>query len=97
MLHLISQLGLPQAVVERVAAGDDVLLQQSNVWSAVTGHDDNHKLQYLLSLPCRVYVLQELLAVNGILPQQLLTGVQVTDYPGFVALTVDNPAICSWC
>jgi len=97
MLHLVALTGLPQEVVERIAAGDDVLLQQAAIWTALNGHVDNAKLLQLIARQCRIYVLQEMLTVNGIQPLQLLGGVNVTDYPGFVELTVNNPVIHTWC
>lgn len=97
MLHLISQSVLHQAVVERLAAGDDVVLMQGPVWSALKGHAGNTRLLQLFAQDCRVYVLQELLTVNGIEISRLLAGVNVIDYSGLVALTVKNPVIHSWC
>lgn len=97
MLHLISQSPLKQEIVERIAVGDDVVLQQATLWAALQGHVDNAKLLQLLALPSQVYVLQEMLEVHGIDPLQILTGVNVIDYPGLVELTVKNPVIHTWC
>jgi len=96
MLHLVSQ-ALQQAIVERIAAGDDVVLQQVSVWAALNGHADNAKLLQLFALPSQVYVLREMLEVNGIETSRLLAGVKVIDYPGLVDLTVKNPVIHTWC
>jgi tRNA 2-thiouridine synthesizing protein B len=97
MLHLISQAPLRQEIVERIAAGDDVVLQQGTVWAALNGHADNSKLLHLIAEGCQVYVLSEILEVNGIEIPQVLTGINVIDYPGLVELTVKNPAIHTWC
>ncbi|QWF71502.1 hypothetical protein KEF85_03210 [Methylomonas paludis] len=97
MLHLISQLGLAQEVVERIAAGDDVVLQQGALWAVWAGHTDNAKIFQLLARPAQVYVLQELLTVNGIGANDVLAGVQIINYAGLVDLSVINPVIHTWC
>jgi tRNA 2-thiouridine synthesizing protein B len=96
MLHLIAETSLSQAVVERIVAGDDVVLQGGSVWAALLGHEDNSKLQQLIGLPCRVYALQDLLVANGIAGQKLLLGVVAVDYAELVELTVKNPVIHTW-
>ncbi len=97
MLHLLSQPPLQQALIERIADGDDVVLQQAMVWSAFTGHADNSKLLQLLARQCRVFVMQEMLTVNGIENSQILAGVDIIDYAFLVDLTVKNPVVHSWC
>ena len=97
MLHLVSQAPLRQEIVERIVAGDDVVLQQGTVWAALSGHADNAKLLQLLALPAQVYVLREMLEVNGIESSRVLDGVNVIDYFGLVELTVKNPVIHTWC
>lgn len=97
MLHLISIPVLQQEIVDRIAAGDDVVLQQGAVWAAFNGHADNLKLLHLFSRQASVYVLQEMLTVNGIEPSQLIIGVNVIDYAGLVELSVKNPVIHTWC
>jgi tRNA 2-thiouridine synthesizing protein B len=97
MLHLLSLAVLPQAVVERIGAGDDVVLQQDMVWTVLQGHCDNAKLLQLLANGCQIYVLQDMLAVHGIKTSSVLSGVKIIDYPGLVELTVKNPVIHSWC
>ncbi len=97
MLHLVSQAPLQQEIVERIVVGDDVVLQQGTVWAALNGHVDNAKLLQLLALPAQVYVLRELLEINGIESMRILGGVNVIDYSGLVELTVKNPVIHTWC
>lgn len=97
MLHLVCQQALRQEVVDRIAAGDDVVLQQGSIWSVVIGHADNAKLSQLFALPAQVYVLREWLVVNGIDSSQMLSAVNCIDYPGLVELTVKNPVIHTWC
>lgn len=97
MLHLISESSLSQAVVERIAAGDDVVLQSGGVWAAFSGHQDNVRVEQLLTRGCKVFALQDVLSMNGIGDQQLMPGVESIDYPELVALTVKNPVIHTWC
>ena len=97
MLHLVSLPAFQQEVIERIAAGDDVLLHQGAVWTAMSGHADNRKLLQLLARDCRIYVLQEMLVVNGIQSNQVLAGINVVNYSGWVELTVKNPVIQTWC
>lgn len=96
MLHLLAQ-PLQQEIVERIVAGDDVVLQQGAVWAVLAGHRDNRLVSQLLALPASVHVLHDLLEVNGIDASQVLHGVGVIDYPGLVELTVNNPVIHTWC
>ena len=97
MLHLISDSALFIAVVERIASGDDVILQAGAVWAAFDGHQDNPKINLLLAQASHVYALDDVLSMNGISPQQLLPGVKPIDYGAFVELTVKNPVIHTWC
>ncbi|MCQ8116351.1 sulfurtransferase complex subunit TusB [Methylomonas rosea] len=97
MLHLLSQLPLQAAVIERIGNGDDVVLMDGAVCAALAGHSGNALLRQLLSQSCRVYALQEMLLVHGIDQQRVLAGVESVDYAGLVELTVKNPVIHSWC
>lgn len=97
MLHLIAEATLSQAVIERIAAGDDVVLQAGAVWAAFLGHRDNAQLKQLLLQGCDVYALSDVLSTHGISQERLLAGVQVIDYSTLVALTVKNPVIHTWC
>lgn len=97
MLHLIAESTLSQALVERIAGEDDVVLQAGSVWAAFAGHSDNAKLSGLLAKGCHVYALSDVLAMNGIGHRQLLAGVAPIDYAQLVELTVKNPVIHTWC
>ena len=97
MLHLLSLTLLTSELIERIGSGDDVVLQQDMVWLVLQGHADQVKLLQLLANGCQVYVLQEMLAVQGIQHSAVLRGVKIIDYPGLVELTVKNPVIHTWC
>ncbi|PPD35633.1 MAG: hypothetical protein CTY19_00850 [Methylomonas sp.] len=97
MLHLISDSTLSESVIARIANDDDVILQAGAVWAAFHGHQDNPKINLLLTQTPYVYALQDVLVMSGINQQQLLLGVTAIDYAGFVELTVKNPVIHTWC
>ncbi|OAI08574.1 DsrH/TusB family sulfur relay protein [Methylomonas methanica] len=97
MLHLLSQLPLQAAVIERIGNGDDVVLMDGAVCASLAGHSGNALLRQLLSQSCRIYALQEMLLVHGIDQRHVLAGVESVDYAGLVELTVRNPVIHSWC
>ena len=97
MLHLLAQTQLTDAIVQRISAGDAVLLQHGSIWAALSGHADNAKLAALQALPCQIYVMQDMLQASGITVEQLFSAVNVIDYPGLVELTVSQPQIVTWC
>lgn len=96
MLHLIFQSPIESAVLERMASGDVAVFLES----AVLGVLQKAKLAGALGNKLRtnrMYVLSDDMAIRGVLPSELLVGLQVIDYPGLVKLAVDNPLIQSWC
>ncbi len=97
MLHLVADLFRANLIVERMAAGDDVVLQGGWVWAAFAGHQDNLIVQQLLSRGCNIYVLKDQLSMHGIADHQLLSGVDAIDYALLVELTVKNALIHTWC
>jgi len=97
MLHLLVLPELLRQQIERIAPGDDVVLQQGAVWSAWLGHANNAQLSALLHQDSQVYVLSEFLLVNGIEHSQVMSGVNIINYSGLVDLTIKNPVIHTWC
>ena len=96
MLHILALPHLHQALVDRIRAGDAVLLQRGSVWALLPGHEQHPYLQALLAKSCRVYVLEPWLAVNGLSNVTLPSGLQVIDHSGWVALTVEHEVIQTW-
>ena len=96
MLHQLALANLNDALIDRIGAGDDVLLEYSGLWALLKGHADNAKLLALQSKSCQLYALKEALQVNGIEPERIIAGVQLIDYAEWVALTVKNPVIHTW-
>ena len=97
MLHLFADGALSNVMLERLAAGDDVVLQGGLVWFAFAGHQDNSILQQLLSRDCSIFALKDQLSMHGIADHQLLPGVEAIDYAQLVELTVKNTVIQTWC
>ena len=66
MLHILAAPHLQQALVERIGAGDAVLLLRGTVWALLPGHRDHPWLQALLAKSCSIYVLESWLFANGL-------------------------------
>lgn len=97
MLHLLSENSLSQAIADRIAAKDVLVLLGNSIWAAYSGHADNGKLTALLSRGCQVTVMADALTASGIELPKLLTGVDVIDYPALVELSVAHHPIHTWC
>lgn len=97
MLHLFADRLLSGVMVERMAAGDDAVLQGGLVWAAFAGHQDNSIVQQLVMRGCNIFVLKDQLSMYGIAAHQLLSGVDAIDYAQLVELTVKNTVIHTWC
>jgi tRNA 2-thiouridine synthesizing protein B len=96
MLHLIFQSPIESAVLERMASGDFAVFLES----AVLGVLQKAKLADALGNKLRtnqMYVLSDDMVIRGVLPSELVIGLEVIDYPGLVKLAVENPLIQSWC
>lgn len=96
MLHLIFQSPLDIAVLERMDSGDVAVFLES----AVLGVLKKGKLADVLATKVgsnRLCVLSEDMAIRGILASELVIGLEVIDYSGFVNLAVENQLIQSWC
>ena len=95
MLHIISSTPINQAILERTAIGDNIILIEDAVIGAVatTAYSQDWKsiLQYR-----KVFALAADLVVRGLDADKIVKGIEIVDYPGFVQLTVDNEVIHSW-
>ena len=95
MLHLIFQSPIEMVILERIDPGDDVVFLENAVLRLLQKGYLNEALTQLLKRSC-LYVLSDDLVVRGIATDELVTGLEVIDYSGLVALTVKNPVIQSW-
>ncbi|MDD5036045.1 MAG: sulfurtransferase complex subunit TusB [Methylococcaceae bacterium] len=81
--------------LERAGEGDSILLLESGVYAALKDGVFAPKLaEAMRHLP--VYVLREDLEARGIAIEEICAEVSVTDYEGFVDLSVMFSPIQSW-
>ncbi|MCX7098085.1 MAG: sulfurtransferase complex subunit TusB [Methylococcales bacterium] len=95
MLHLISQSPVPLAVLGRIAEGDAVVFLENSVLNLLQAGPLAGSLLALLPHN-RLCVLQDDLAIRGIAPSALLSGLEVINYAALVGLTVSHAQIQSW-
>ncbi|TAN64633.1 MAG: sulfurtransferase complex subunit TusB [Methylobacter sp.] len=98
MLHLIFQSPPDTAVLERIDSGDVVVFLENAVLRALQNSDISDMSEALAQKVggSRFCVLSDDIAVRGILPDELIEGLEVIDYADLVELTVNNPVIQSW-
>jgi tRNA 2-thiouridine synthesizing protein B len=95
MLHLVFQSPIELALLERIAVGDDLVFLENAVLRILEKGSLCTRLTECLEHN-RLYVLADDLEVRGIQLSELVTGIEVIDYAGLVALTIKNPVIQSW-
>lgn len=95
MLHLIFQSPINNAVLDRMAEGDAAVFMESAVLGLMKKSQFTDVLKGKLGSH-DFYVLSEDIAVRGILPSEIVAGLEVIDYPSLVKLTVEHPLIQSW-
>jgi tRNA 2-thiouridine synthesizing protein B len=95
MLHLIVQSPIDSAIFQRLGAGDDLLFLDKAVLNILQKGQFNDSLTALLAQH-QLYALANDLEVRGIIPEELLKGIIVIDYVGFVELSVKNSLIQTW-
>ncbi len=100
VLHLVNRspgesLALAQCL-ERACAGDAVLLLESGVY-AVLKDSVFAPTRLVESMPrVAIHALAPDLAARGIAAEEVLAGVVLIDYVGFVELSVIHTPIISW-
>lgn len=95
MLHLVFKSPIDVVLFERIASDDAIvflenaaldLLAAGKLASAIKKYLPTHSM----------YVISEDMVARGIQPEELVSGLQVIDYPGLVELTVKHNPIQSW-
>lgn len=76
-------------------AGDAILMIEDGVVGARKGSNFAPALAAKLAT-CAIYALGPDLAARGIKPEDVLEGVKLVDYAGFVDLTAENARVCAW-
>lgn len=99
MLHTVNKSPFEKNSLEtcfRLARrGSDILLIEDAVYGALAGTRFEPPLREALER-YGVFVLRADLEARGIDPHDLIRGIQIVDYSGFVDLAVGNNRVQSW-
>ncbi len=96
ILHLVAKSPVDEALFDRIADNDGVLLQSANVWWASADHIGAASIRQLQKRWVKIYLLNDDLQLFGLAEQQLLADVQVLTMPQMVELTIAYPVIKTW-
>jgi len=75
--------------------GSVILLTEDAVYAAISGSEFSLKLEDV-STKFSIYVLEPDLKARGLGNKPLATGIQKTDYDGFVDLVCEQPVTQTW-
>jgi len=75
--------------------GSDILLFEDGIYGALKGTQFESEVREALA-QCQVYVLEADLRTRGMREDDLIEGVKLVDYGGFVDLTVNNNTVQAW-
>ncbi|MCK5446201.1 MAG: sulfurtransferase complex subunit TusB [Rhodospirillaceae bacterium] len=75
--------------------GSAILLMEDGVYAAVTGTTATDKMASAAK-GNSVYVLGPDMSARGLAEDQLIDGIKVVDYEGFVDLVADNDGVTPW-
>lgn len=95
MLHLIFQSPIETAILERIDSGDVVVFLENSVLRMLLNSGMSDTLAQQLGSN-RLCVLSDDIAVRGIVPDELVKGIEVISHAELVELAVNNSAIQSW-
>lgn len=95
MLHLIYQSSLESATLQRIALNDSVLFMENALFRLLKTNHNANELKAMSKLHS-LFVLGEEIEIRGIHPSELITGIKVIDYQGFVTLTLKHRLIQTW-
>jgi tRNA 2-thiouridine synthesizing protein B len=99
VLHLVNRSpGETQALVQcldRVGAGDAILLLESGVYAAMTNSQIANRLTESMA-KVSIHALAPDLAARGIVTEEVLEGIDLVSYEGFVNLSISHHPILSW-
>lgn len=95
MLHLVFQSPLQNATLQRIGHEDAVLFLENAVLCLLK--NGAFQLQLLEMLKNKqLFVLLADIETRGILPDELIAGIQVIDYAQWVDLTTRQQPVQSW-
>lgn len=99
MLHTVNKSPFERntlsSCLQHSLAGSSVLLFEDAVYAAVTGTAHSASLEAAMA-DRSIYVLGPDLRARGLDPGQVIEGIQVVDYEGFVDLTIAHENVQSW-
>lgn len=95
MLHLIYQSPLQKATLQRIACGDSVLFMENALLNLLKEGVWAVELENMLATQS-LFVLLEEIEIRGIDKNELVSGIQIIDYQGFVELTTEHQVIQTW-
>ena len=75
--------------------GSDVLLFEDGIYGALKGTQFESEVTEALK-KCQVYVLDADLRTRGMREENLIAGVKLVDYSGFVDLAANNNTVQAW-
>ncbi len=101
MLHTVNKSPYEKNSLQRclqfATDGSPVLLIENGVYAVLAAGSQAAMVEKAISQrQLRVYALGVDLKLRGIDQQQMIAGIQVVDYPGFVNLAVENDKVQSW-
>jgi len=101
MLHTVNKSPYEKNSLQRcfevATAGSPVLLIENAVYAVMVAGSQAPKIEQALGQrQLRVYALEADLKLRGITQEQMIPGIEVVDYAGFVNLAADNDKVQSW-
>lgn len=95
MLHLVFQSPLELATLKRIGNGNAVLFLENAVLCLLKNSIYSSQLSEMLAAN-RLFVLISDMEMRGISPPELVAGIEIIDYPDWVALTRQHQPVQSW-
>ena len=99
MLHLVNKSPFERMALHsclgHAREGDSILLYEDGIYAARKGSATTERVAAATGM-CKLYVLGPDLAARGISPDQVIDGITVVDYGGFVDLVAEVGPVQSW-
>ncbi len=96
MLHLIFQSAIDGALLQRIDSLDSVIFFENAVFQINKKGILSLQLKQMLKNRTSLYVLDVELETRGLNITELVSGIEVINYSGFVELTEQNKVIKTW-
>jgi len=96
MLHLIYQSAIDHALLQRISSLDSVIFLENSIFQVNKNGMLSTALEQMLNNRINLYVLDIELETRGINIAELIEGIKVINYQGFVELTESNKVIKTW-